>query len=314
MKKLLAAAMAAIALTGAVFAQKTFVLDMAESAKGAKVSIEKNAYGSDYQSTDATRPTFTMQLKAGMPVVGDKVQVNYKFTSNVALDNLKFALIDASPAANYWMPLFEGDWPTVEGIEAGKEYSGVIEFDVSAEPKGGVNVVLCYDQAVKSVISFTKTGVQTTKIEKAKRGPKTFTVDLGKQAALINFAPNYPWVNNVQDKSTLLGYRAEICIKKAFGKDLPMVGDTVVVNYKGQSNHDIANIQVLLYDHSQEASWWLPLAGDEMVPFATDVKANTPFTAKLTFKVTTEAINDVSLCFDYSLDDYKGSSILKMVK
>lgn len=314
MKKLIAAVVAAIALVSGAFAQRTIVLDMAESATTAKVEIKKNPYGNDYQNTEATRPTFTQQLKGGMPEVGDKVQVNYKFTSNANLERLQFALIDTSAAANYWLPLFEGDWPGVDNVEAGKVYSGVIEFDVTAEPKGAVAVVLSYNQSVNSVISFEKTGVATTKIVKAKRAPKTWTIDLRKNAALINFAPNYPWVNNVQDRSTLLGYRSEISITKAFGKDMPIVGDTVVLTYKGISSKDIAKVQVLLYDHSQAANWWLPLAGDEFATFAENIKAQTPFNAKVTYKVTTEPLEDVSLCFDYTLEDCSGSSIIKAAK
>lgn len=314
MKKLLAAALVALSLVGSVFAQKTIVLDMAESSMGAAIEIKKNQYGTDYQSVN--HGDFSQQLKGGMPEPGDIVQVHYKFTADKDLESLGWALIDTSAAANYWLPLFDADYPQVENIVKGQVYEGVVEFVITAAPKAKLCVVLNYNQAVSSKLTFQKTGVATTKIVKPKRAPKTWKVDLAKYSALINFAGNYPWVNGVQDRSTLLGYRAEVCINQAFGKDMPIVGDTIIINFKGVSTQDIAKIEVLLYEHAEYCGWWAELCPEDQQfqEWITDIKKNVPFKSTVKFNVVREPQEDVSLCFDYTLDDCNGSAIIKASK
>jgi len=317
MKKLLAAVVAAMTLVSASFAAN-FVLDMAESANGAVAKIEKNQYADNYQAISTTQADFSQQLKGGLPQVGDTIQVHYKFTSNADLDSLDFYLVDTSAAANYWTTLVgPEDFVQVEGVTAGQVYEGVVEFTVTTAPKAKVMVVLQYDQYQKSVITFEKTGVETTKVVKAKRAPKTWKVDLAKYSAMIAFTQNYPWINGKQDRSTLLGYRAELCINQAFGKDFPIVGDTVIVNFKGVSNYDIKNIKILLYEHAECVGWWAELCPEDQ-QFqdwnTAEIKAKVPFKTSVKFNVVREPMEDVSLCLDYTLDDCNGSSIIKAVK
>lgn len=316
MKKLLAVAMAAMTLVSASFA-KTIVLDMAESAQGPVAQIEKNQYADNYQCTSLTQADFSKQLKGGLPEVGDIVQIHYKFTSDVDLDTVDFYLVDTSAAASYWTLLFaEDNKVSVPGVVKGQVYEGVAEFEVTTAAKSKVMCVIQYDQLQKSKITFQKTGVQTTKVEVAKRKPKTWKIDLGKYAAMIAFTGNYPWIDGKQDRSTLLGYRAELCINQAFGKELPIVGDTIIVNFKGQSNYDIKNAKILLYEHAECVGWWAELCPEDQQfqDWVSDVKAGVPFKTSVKFNVVREPQEDVSLCIDYTLDDCNGSSIIKMVK
>ena len=158
MKKLiLTAAIFALALA-AVFAEKTYIIDLADTTNGKVVTIGKNQYGPNYQNTNP--PIFTSFFKGNFPQPGDKIEVHFKLTSNVDLPTLQMMVIDNSEAAKWWTPISDEN-QAVTDIKAKTPFEGTLTYTVVNKPVSAVSVQLMYDDKINSKITLEKTGFKT---------------------------------------------------------------------------------------------------------------------------------------------------------
>lgn len=323
MKKLIAATTMLVALAASVFAvahPRTYVVDLADG--GTTCDITYNSYGPNYQAT----PDFTKFIKADKPMKGDTVEVHMKFKSSIDLSVLKVGVVDPSAAAGYWTLLNPDYQIAGTDIKAGQTYEFTGKYPVTTDCKGAMKICLQYDNAddkdtYKPVnkgakLTFTKVATTTdTSKEVVKRTtPKTWNVNLSKYAAFLEIKTNHPWVNGKQDMTVISNYEGVAEITKAFGRELPLKGDTVVVTYKATSNRDISLLQIQIIENTAAVNWWKVLSDAEAVEFAKDIKAGTPFNATATFKLNDDAQEGVSLQIFYNVGDADGPAIFKMAK
>lgn len=158
MKKIVLAAVIFALALGAVFAEKTYIIDLADTTNGKVVSIGKNQYGPNYQNTNP--PTFTKYFAGKLPQPGDLVEVHFKFTSNVDLPTLQMMVIDNSEAAKWWTPISTEN-QAVEDIKANVPFEGVLKFKVVNKPVSAVSVQLMYDDPIRSKITLQKSDAKT---------------------------------------------------------------------------------------------------------------------------------------------------------
>lgn len=333
MKKIIVGAIAAFTLLSATVAAHpmTYVIDLAENENGKTVAIPKNQWADNYQSTPNL--SFTKQLKPDLPKAGDTIEVHYKFTSDVDLSVLTINVTDTSAQANYWLNLTGKDTqdlpPLAKDIKAGQTVEGVWSVVLEKDCLAKIECPLMYDDPnlVKmgyakngkaANLTFVATGVETTKpVPKVQRKAKTWKLDLNKIAAFIKIEADHPWVNGVADTKTISGWQAVVDIAQAFGGDLPIKGDEIVISYKGISDTDISLIKSQLIENTAAVNWWAVICedpDDSNHPFAEEVVSGKKFKGSVKFKVSQDAQEGVSLALRCSADAMDHPAILKASK
>jgi hypothetical protein len=132
-----------------------------------RIQIQKNQYSPGYQWTSNTG-TARFIFNGNQLMAGQRYELEITFTSNRAIPELKFMLVDGSQAANWWKELSiqnsGDDWPTV-AVQANTPVSATIPFTIyhnaSAATGGVANaanlLVLDYDQPnAVATLTFSK--------------------------------------------------------------------------------------------------------------------------------------------------------------
>ena len=251
----------------------TYTLDLADSGSPETISFADNSqYGDKGISTRQVVVDFTKVVKINKPQVGDKVTITGKIVSPVDLDKVLIGLIDDSPAANYWTVLSKsGDDENVylEGIKANEPYEINYTFDVKVKMSGAFKVQLAYGEQNGGTTAFKVERVGPTDIgtptgdvvDPQHKVPKTWEFDISKDAAYLEMAPEYPWVDGHQDTmADPLLYSGRIDITKLFGEDLPIAGDKLHLTWKTKCNADISELFVRAVENTAAVpGWWKEL-------------------------------------------------------
>ncbi|MCQ2585404.1 MAG: hypothetical protein MJ185_07430 [Treponema sp.] len=345
MKKLLSfAAAAALALSlvscgstgGAAKAPKagyphpmTYTLDIASATKDGVIVMQDNSqYGTPGQTTRQTsytqKTSWYSIVKPNKPQKGDTVHLVGRLTSEIDIDNLYISLVDN---ASSWTVLNEGE-NIVSDIKAGVPFDIDLELNIVNKVGGECMLVLGYGEQNGGVANFTAEkvaecdiGTPQGEIEVVENHttPKVYEFDLSKDLAYITLAPEYPWVDGVQDTmADPLLYSATVAITQKFDKDTdwPIAGDKIKVYWKTRSNNDISALSARIIENTPAVNWWKEIdvnAGTGHV-IAENIKANEVSELEFEFEITDAPIEGLSIYMYNSLDASNGSSLLTYVR
>lgn len=160
MKKLLISAFISLLLMGSLFAQgKNYIIDLYDTTNGKEIIIKKNPYGNNFQNVNP--PTFTKYFAGNLPVLGDTIEVHFKFKSSVDIPALTMAVIDNSALAKYWLAI-SNQYESVLDIKAGIPYEGVLVYKVDAKPISAITIQMMYNDDINSKITLLKSGARTS--------------------------------------------------------------------------------------------------------------------------------------------------------
>lgn len=346
MKKLLTfAAAAALALSlvscgsteGAAKAPKagyahpmTYTLDIASATKDGVVYMDDNSqYGEKGISTRQTsytkKTSWYSIVKPNKPQKGDTVHLVGRLTSPIDIDSLRFQLVDNS---GNWTILTDDGENTITDIKAGVTFDVDMTMNIVNKAGGECMLVLAYGEQNGGVVNFTAEkvaecdiGTPTGDFVAAENHttPKVYEFDLSKDMAYVTLAPEYPWVDGVQDTmADPLCYQAVVAITQKFDKDVdwPIKGDKIKVYWKTRSNNDIAALMCRAIENTPAVNWWKEIdvnAGTGKV-IAENIKANEVTEIEFEIELAEAPIDGISFCIQNGLNDSNGSSLLTYVR
>ena len=305
----------------------TYTLDLADAGDVITFS-DNSAYGEKGISTRQVVVNFTDIVKPNKPQAGDTVVVTGKITSAIDIDSLRIGLADDSAAANYWTNLAAGDDVFIPEVKAGSQIEINQSFELAAGMKGNFKVVFAYGEQNGAPTTFAVERVGESDIGtpvgdyvpvENHKEPKVYEFDLSKDLAYVTLAPEYPWVNGVQDTmADPLLYQAIVSITHKFDMDAdwPIKGDKIKITWKTRSNNDIAALHCRIVENTAAVNWWKeidvnPGAGQII---AENIVANEVNVIEATFEVAEAPIEGISLCIYNNLEDSTGSSLLTYVR
>lgn len=307
---------------------RDYVLDPADITPS--LELFYNSYGPNYIGTVNAWKFY----KKDKPLVEDTVTVNAKITSNIDIPCFVYYLVDTSRAANFGTVLSK--YYYVQDVKAGTPFTIKTDIELEKSSIGGFDLVFSYDGKESGLDNFPKIGKAATfKFEKIDdttdtvaeagivppEGPQILNVQLERYTAFLEIATTHPVVNGSVDMSVVANYQAVPDITGALGDYLPRAGDTLNVTWHAVSDVDIKQVYVRPVDCSAAANWWKELIDvdwDNLEQYAIckDVKAGNPFHGSVTFNITKDAMDQISLCIWYDVGDANpdGPALCKLAR
>jgi len=307
----------------------TYTLDIASATKDGVIKMDDNSqYGTPKQTTRQTSYTVKTSwysiVKPNKPQKGDSVHLVGRLTSAIDIDNLYVSLVDNS---GNWTVLNDGE-NIVSDIKAGVPFDIDLTLNLVNKVSGECMLVLGYGEQNGAPADFTAEkvcecdiGTPEGEIEVVEnhKEPKVYEFDLSKDLAYITLAPEYPWINGVQDTmADPLLYSATVAITSKFDKDFdwPIPGDKIKVYWKTRSNNDISALSARIIENTPAVNWWKEIdvnAGTGHV-IAENIKADEVSELEFEFELSEAPIDGLSIYMYNALDASNGSSLLTYVR
>ena len=162
MKKFIMMALVALAVCGMSFA-KTYVIDIADSANGTSLPLQKDQYSTDHK---VIPPIDVTKYFAGTKfAAGDEIEIYYNFVADKDIPNLIVMVIDNHEKAKWWSEI-AGDYVQgISGIKKGVPCKGYIKLKVVKPQLYNVTVQLINKENVTCNIKASPAGVKTGSVK-----------------------------------------------------------------------------------------------------------------------------------------------------